>query len=121
MQMRLLVIRTANIEALVQFYTILGFSFDYHKHGDGPYHYAAVAGKMVIEIYPLAKDQEQADKHLRIGLEVDNWEAVLTNLHASGVVFTAPADTGFGYMTVVTDPDGRKVEVYKPVENNSSL
>ena len=58
MDLTLLVIRSAIPEQLAQFYTQLGLTFEYHKHGNGPYHYSTHLGHTVLEIYPLAKGQE---------------------------------------------------------------
>lgn len=116
MHIRLLVLRTADMKALTHFYGLLGVSFDAHQHGNSPAHYIASVGKTVLEIYPLAKDQPEADKNLRLGIEVDDFEATITALLDNEIVFTEPANAGFGFMTIISDPDGRKVEVYKKGE-----
>lgn len=72
MQLNLLVIRTENIDRLAQFYAQLGIPFQRHKHGKGPYHYAAELGEVVFEIYPLLKSQPTADASLRLGFDVPN-------------------------------------------------
>lgn len=114
MKLRLLVIRTASMPALVAFYECLGLKPEYHSHGGSPMHYSANAGGTVIEIYPLAKGQELADKNLRIGFTITDFDAVIEKLQTAGTVFTsAPVQTAFGYCVVVIDPDGRKVELYR--------
>lgn len=57
MELRLIVLRTGNMQKLVDFYSLLGCDFEYHKHGNSPYHYSAKTGKTVSEIYPLSKDK----------------------------------------------------------------
>ncbi|SIT34274.1 hypothetical protein SAMN05421788_11588 [Filimonas lacunae] len=101
------------MKRLVDFYSLLGLEFQYHQHGNAPYHYSAYIGPAVLEIYPLKKGQTEADKQLRLGLEVDNFNEVVQELLLHSVSFTEPAATDFGYMTIITDPDGRKVELYK--------
>lgn len=114
MEIRLLVLRTGDIKQLAEFYGLFGFVFDYHKHGNSPYHYSITIGKTVLEIYPLAKDQTEADKNLRLGFGIDNFEAVIEQLKASKISFSMePTQTDFGFMAVVVDPDGRKIELYK--------
>lgn len=114
MKLRLLVIRTASMPALAAFYESLGIEFEYHRHDDSPMHYSGRAGETVIEIYPLAKGQEQPDKNLRIGFTITDFDAVMEKLQATGVDFVSPPmQTAFGYCAVVTDPDGRKVELYR--------
>ena len=55
MNINLLMIRTENPELLKVKYEKLGFEFDYHRHGKGPYHYAPEQNGFVFEIYPLTK------------------------------------------------------------------
>ena len=114
MNLRLLVLRTANTEKLADFYRLLGMIFDYHQHGNSPFHYSALIGLCVLEIYPLSKIQIEADKHLRLGFDIDDFEQTIMNLKALQIPFSLePAQTEFGFMAIVSDPDGRKVELYK--------
>jgi lactoylglutathione lyase len=114
MEIKLIVIRTLDIEALANFYSNFGLSFGYHKHGNSPFHYSAIIGQTVLEIYPLAKTQDASDKYLRLGFAVDDFETVMNKLKSNGTLFFAePSQTDFGYMAVVEDPDGRKIEVYR--------
>jgi len=101
------------MQKLVDFYSLLGLNFEYHKHGNSPYHYLALLDKTVLEIYPLSKSQVEADKNLRLGLGINNFEQTISKLKENQILFTEPAATDFGFMTIVTDPDGRKIELYK--------
>ena len=114
MELRLLVIRTTDQKRLVDFYSQLGLTFEYHKHENSPYHYSATINKSIIEIYPLAKGQTEADKNLRVGFSVNEFDLIINNLKKNQVKFiTEPFESDFGFMTIVEDPDGRKVELYK--------
>ncbi|WP_276484616.1 VOC family protein [Paraflavitalea pollutisoli] len=114
MELRLIVIRTPNPQQLADFYTQLGLVFDYHQHGNSPYHYGASIGQTLIEIYPLTKSQTEADKNLRLGFAMEQFDDRIAVLKEKLVPFaTEPVQTEFGYMAVVIDPDGRKVELYK--------
>jgi len=114
MILKLIVIRTGNLERLAKFYNGLGLSLEYHKHGNSPYHYSGNLGETVLEIYPLAKGQEKVDNHFRIGLGVDNFNEIIADLKADNTTFIMdPTDTEFGLMAIVLDPDNRKVELYK--------
>lgn len=114
MQIKLLVIRTANPEHLVKFYGLLGLIFEYHKHGNSPYHYSALIRETVLEIYPLAKTQLEADKTLRLGVVIDNFDEIIRLLKQQNIPFFAePTQTDFGFLAIVEDPDGRKIELYK--------
>lgn len=114
MQLKLLVIRSANPAQLAQFYTQLGCSFEQHRHGKGPLHYSCTIDQTVLEIYPLAKGQVVADPNLRLGFEIGQFELVLEKLIKQGVkLIQAPYESEFGWMGVVEDFEGRKVELYK--------
>lgn len=109
-----MVLRTSDAKRLAGFYGLLGLAFEYHKHGSSPYHYSAAIGQTVLEIYPLAKSQTEADKNLRLGFGIDNFDTTIEKLKELGVVFSLePTQTDFGFMTIIVDPDGRKLELYK--------
>ncbi|MFT3705339.1 MAG: glyoxalase/bleomycin resistance/extradiol dioxygenase family protein [Agriterribacter sp.] len=114
MEIRLLVLRTEDIKQLAEFYSLLGMTFEYHKHGNAPFHYAATIGNTILEIYPLAKNQDKPDKNLRIGFGIDNFDETIECLKRLNVLFFAePTQTDFGFMAVIIDPDERKIELYK--------
>ncbi|MGG9963474.1 VOC family protein [Ferruginibacter sp. SUN106] len=113
MEIKLLVLRTTDIQKLADFYAVFGLTFEYHKHGNAPYHFSALIDKTVLEIYPLAKNQTEADRNLRLGFSVDNFNQVVSTLKENQILFSEPTSTDFGFMTIVTDPDGRKIELYK--------
>jgi lactoylglutathione lyase len=114
MEIRLLVIRTSEMARLADFYALLGLTFEYHKHGRSPYHYAASVGSTILEIYPLAKGQMEADKELRVGFALDDFENSMTALKDKGVEFVSePMQTDYGFMAIIKDPDGRRIELYK--------
>ena len=114
MEIRLLVIRTSDIERLSKFYTLFGLNFDYHKHDKSPYHYSATVDKTVVEIYPLTKTQTEPDKSLRLGFSLDNFEHTIDLLKERGITFTSEVtQSEFGIMAIIEDPDGRKIELYK--------
>jgi len=114
MELRLLVIRTPDMPKLADFYSLLGLTFEYHKHGKSPIHYFASIGSTTLEIYPLSKGQTEADKDLRLGFAVDNFENILQVLKEKNTEFLSePMQTDYGFMTIIKDPDGRKIELYE--------
>jgi predicted enzyme related to lactoylglutathione lyase len=114
MELRLLVVRTPDMARLADFYSLLGLTFDYHKHGKSPYHYSATLESTTLEIYPLAKGQTEADKDLRLGFAVNNFETIIKLLQEKETEFLSePMQTDYGFMTIIKDPDGRKIELYK--------
>jgi len=115
MKIKLIVIRTQDPENLANLYSLLGLSFEYHKHGNSPYHYSVVLEGVVLEIYPLMKAQAEADKYLRLGFEIDEFDSRIALLNSKGFLFSEPIQTDFGIMAITIDPDGRKIELYKKV------
>jgi lactoylglutathione lyase len=114
MKLTLIVIRSSDAQALAGFYSKLGLTFDYHKHGNSPYHYAATIGETVIEIYPLLKTQGKSDEGLRLGFTITDFDSTIHALKTLNTKFVAePMETEWGYMAIVQDPDGRKLELYK--------
>jgi lactoylglutathione lyase len=111
MQFTLVVIRTPNMPHLVSFYEKLGLQFDYHKHEQGIFHYSTMINETVFEIYPLLKNQKEADISTRFGFKIDDFEEKIALL--SDFIVSKPMGTEFGECAILKDPDGRKVEVYK--------
>lgn len=111
MILNLIVIRTADMLCLVNFYNLLGLEFDYHKHEQGVYHYSAKLGETVFEIYPLLKSQIEADISTRLGFKIDNFEEKIGLL--SKFIVSKPMETEFGICAILQDSDGRKVEIYE--------
>jgi len=110
--LRLLVLKSPDPEKLVAFYTELGAVFTAEKHGTGPRHYAAQLGDLVFEIYPAAG--EQSDATTRLGFAVADVDAAVASVSSDGApVIREPADATRGYLAIVQDPDGRRVELYR--------
>jgi lactoylglutathione lyase len=114
MEIRLLVLRTSDTKKLADFYCLFGLTFDYHKHGNSPFHYSASIGQTALEIYPLTKSQKEVDKNLRLGFGIDNFDQTILMLKELKVLFLLePTQTDFGFMAIISDPDERKIELYK--------
>lgn len=104
MKISLLVIRCQDIEASKDFYQKLGLSFAKEKHGNGPEHYSCEHDGCVFELYPN-KGKPPYDNN-RLGFKVSALANTINNL-------TVVSSYEFAGNTiyVVTDPDGRKVEI----------
>lgn len=112
MKLNLLVIRTSNPKALAAQYELLGFIFDYHQHGNGPFHYASNKDDFVFEIYPLQRSATKADDSIRLGAEVKDLHLTMTTLRNSNwKIMTEARQTQWGLSAVIQDLDGRKVEL----------
>lgn len=112
MTINLLVIRTENPETLKSQYELLGFKFDYHRHGKGPFHYACEKDGFVFEIYPLTKSMTKADNSLRIGFDIENLEIVYEKIKESNwKIISEISQTEWGEMAIIQDLDGRKIEL----------
>jgi catechol 2,3-dioxygenase-like lactoylglutathione lyase family enzyme len=89
--MTLLVLYTERLEECRAFYEGLGFEFVREKHGTGPEHFAAVLpGGLVLELYPSTP--ERATGRARLG-------------------FAATVESLPPGHQILTDPDGRTVEL----------
>jgi predicted enzyme related to lactoylglutathione lyase len=111
--LRLLVIKTRQLEPARAFYQALGIRLAEERHGGGPVHYAGQVGATVIEVYPLSDENPTPDASVRLGFDVANLDGVLESLQSLGtLVIAVPRVTPWGYRAVVRDPDGRAVELY---------
>lgn len=110
----LLVLKTRQMPELVAFYQTLGLTFTEEKHGSGPIHFAAVMAELVFEIYPLPPEDPGLIDFTRLGFRVANLEFTMKALQDQGTpVKSAPRSTPWGMNAVVSDPDGRPVELYQ--------
>jgi predicted enzyme related to lactoylglutathione lyase len=67
---------------------------------------------IVFEIYPLPKGKGKADDTLRLGFTVDNLDEVIGRLKTSGgKIIKEPNMTEWGYVSIIEDMDGRKIEL----------
>src|SRR6478672_7423900 len=104
MKIDLIVIKTNQPDVVANFYSLLGIVFDYHNHGNGPFHYAAKVNETVFEIYPLPKNIDKPDNTLRLGLTVTGLDDIIEDLKINGVRIVQPlASTEWGYQAVVED------------------
>lgn len=111
-QINLLVIRTRHPKNLAKFYELLGMEFQYHRHGNGPFHYTATLNDFVFEIYPLLKKQQEVDKSLRLGFTVDHLDELILQLKKNNIeVVKEPTQMEWGYVSIIKDTDGRKIEL----------
>ena len=111
--LRLLVLKTHDVTAVVTFYQALGFTFTEEQHGKGPFQFSAPLGDGIIEIYPLPSDQP-ADSMVRLGFAIDDPDLVVSVAESLGGRVIQPGrDLLWGYVALVADPDGRIVELYR--------
>lgn len=111
-EINLIVIKTDKLQAQSEFYSKLGFKFEYHKHGNGPYHYASSGSSIVLEIYPLPKGITVPDNTTRLGFTIENLDLLINDLRSQGTRIEAePLKTEWGYTAIVQDLDGRKIEL----------
>lgn len=109
--LKLIVLKTNDVESLRAFYTRLGFRFVEEQHGKGPLHFSAPLGDGILEIYPLP-DGKQPDT-TRLGFAVSDVVSIVASLIETEVVVSKPKQTEWGLRAVVRDPDGRTVELYE--------
>lgn len=108
----LIVLRAALPKTLAQFYEGLGCKFEREQHGNGPEHFSANLGGLVLEIYPR-KDDDPGTSSLRLGFIVSDLDAVLAATGAR--ILRPPALTSWGYQAVIEDLEGHKIELTQKV------
>ena len=108
----LLVIRSKEPRVLAQFYELLGMKFQYHRHGNGPFHFSSELAGVVFEIYPLQKGQNAVDQSLRLGFLVPKLDDLISCLIKEGInILTMPTGMAWGYVAIIEDLEGRKIEL----------
>jgi len=109
--LNLLVLKSANIEALREFYEGLGLVFTAEKHGRGPAHFSATIGTALLELYPL-DDEASPSASSRLGFSVADVDATVAAIESVGArVISKARETRRGYLALVEDPDGRTIEL----------
>ncbi len=104
----LLVLRSANPAASVQFYSALGLQFAREQHATGPEHWAAELPGLVLEIYPLGSQSPTTG--LRLGFTVASIAAAVENAcQAGGRVIKSLEEIEDGWHAVLADPDGHRI------------
>ena len=110
--LKLVVLRTPQVDRLRAFYQALGVELAEERHGNGPLHFTGKVGGVVLEVYPLPGGT--ADTTTRLGFAVQRLATVVQALQdAGGVVTGGPQQSAWGLRAVVRDPDGRAVELYE--------
>ncbi len=118
MKLNLIVLKTREPESLKKQYELLGLTFEYHNHGNGPFHFFAEVEGLVFEVYPLSKQVQTADNTLRLGFEIKNIESLITRLEGTNWIVTSdPKHTTWGKIAIIQDLDGRKVELKESINN----
>ena len=110
LSLKLIVLKTPQLDSVRGFYTRMGFQFVEEQHGSGPVHFSAPLGDGILEIYPL-QEGASADSSTRLGFGVSDLPAVIETLARHAEVH-GPKKTPWGLRAVVKDPDGRSVELY---------
>jgi lactoylglutathione lyase len=112
--LKLLVLKTRQVDRLRSFYQPLGIEMAEERHGSGPVHFAGRVGDVLLEIYPLPGQAGTVEATTRLGFAVANAaEAVQALCEAGALMEREPTPTPWGLRAVVRDPDGRAVELYQ--------
>ena len=111
-KLKLLVLKTDDVERLRDFYTLLGFAFVEERHGSGPMHYSAAMGDGVLEIYPIP-DGAEVDTTTRLGFAIESMDETIKSIREVSKAVAEPKKTQWGLRAVVRDTDGRSVELYQ--------
>ena len=82
--LKLLVLKTRQVECLRTFCQALGVELTEERHGNGPLHFAGQVGDTVLEIYPLSDEGGAADTTSRLGFAVEKPAEVVQTLCVRG-------------------------------------
>ena len=82
--LKLLVIKTQDLEKVTHFYRLIGITFTEERHGNGPRHFAAEIRQTIFEVYP-AKDADAIDRSTRLGFSVSGLTEVMDLLQSHDV------------------------------------
>jgi lactoylglutathione lyase len=116
--LNLVVIYTADLERTARFYAALGLVFERERHGRGPEHLAAQSAGIVFEIYP-ASEPISVMNQLRLGFSIHKIDQLVEQLVTDGArLVTAPQDSPWGRRAVLSDWEGRRVELVEKVERD---
>ncbi len=112
--LNLLVLRCRDIEASKVFYETLGHEFVAERHGNGPRHYAAKLGGLVLELYPRRGNESPDD--LRLGFSCPTLVDIAAKIRTSNIpIINELREIEGRLVLVVRDPDGRSVELSQPL------
>jgi len=117
-RLNLLVLRSKNVAAALEFYRAVGLAFVEEQHGSGPIHYSCELGGMVVEIYP-GSDGAAPDRKVggatTMGFSIKALDSTMATLEALKVEVVSGAKEGpWGRRAVVLDPDGRAIDLTEP-------
>jgi lactoylglutathione lyase len=112
--LKLLVLKTGQVEELRTFYGMIGVPLLQEQHGGGPVHYAGQIGDAILEVYPLPNGAKAADATTRLGFTVDELAKTVAALkNAGAVVMRESRETEWGLCASIRDPDGRTIQLYQ--------
>ena len=115
-EISLIVIRSVDMARARRFYESIGLSFGDEQHGTGPAHLSATdPSGFVFELYPAkasAVVERRAVGDVRLGVRVPSAsEAAEAAVLAGGSAVGEVAACNGVERAVVTDPDGRRIEL----------
>lgn len=109
------VIWTARLKEMVEFYRALGLPLETEDHGEGPVHFACDLGHTHFAIFE-AKPGDAVGRGTggctMIGLQVSSVDEAYANAKKLGAsTVWEPREMPWGRAAQVLDPDGRPVEL----------
>ena len=108
-----LAVKTSDIERLKTQYESLGLHFDKHDSTARGEHYKTDFDGFIFEIYSLPTGEKQNDCAICMGFEVEALDATIAAIKQQQnlQILTPPAQSTSGYVALVADLDGRKIEL----------
>jgi predicted enzyme related to lactoylglutathione lyase len=113
-QLLSLQLNTPDIETLCTFFTSLGIAMQEFKVSKGSSYFAAETGSFQLKIFSIPQRQRSSTPDLSLRVQVNDIDEVMKKLKeipGVGIIM----DVEFlneGKTALVSDPDGRLVEIY---------
>lgn len=112
-----LILFSHRVSAVVRFYQAIGLELEPERHEEGQVHYVSDLGPTHIAVFegpPGEAPEFRTGGSTLPGFAVDSLEDALSGARAVGAhVVQEPTQYPWGTRALVTDPDGRVIELFQ--------
>ena len=116
-----LILFTNRMDAVVEFYRAIGVPLEAEQHDDRPLHYACDLGSTHIAVFessPGDAPEFRSGGSSFAGFSVQSLEVALEAASSvNAKIIREPIEYPWGVRALVSDPDGRVVELFKRPEH----
>lgn len=115
-----IILYSTDLDVIVPFYRALGLALDAQEDVGGEKHYACEMGLSHFAIFParegsIGTSSYRASGSTLIGFQVDKVDRLVETAQQHGAkVVEAPHEVPWGRRAVISDPEGRTLELNQP-------